>query len=236
MNPRLSARVRRFLPIVVATLSTIAAVTLAIGPAPRGPYDRSLAVLTATLVAVIWYTYATYQGVFGRKGTHLDLAMEYEPSSAALRPIIRNLSDNRVRIRIRLTAYWDALTQVPFDEFYSGGEEVPLEPHSGIGGWLEIGAQNAKVLIVRMQVEWWDDAGQEGTTEPRYWLIELDRARISAVIGAANIATIFGDAEHGLEGRGRGKGAKVDALKDPTSHPPAALRGTVGGQSGPESQ
>lgn len=50
---------------------------------------------------MIWYTYFTYRGVFGRKRTHLDLAMEYGPSSGHLRPIIRNLSNNRVRVRIR---------------------------------------------------------------------------------------------------------------------------------------
>jgi len=230
-SPRRRARFRKYLPLALSTVASVVAIALAIGLPPRGPYNPSTAVLTATLITVIWYTCFTYLGVFGRKRTHLDLAMEYEPSSSPLRPIIRNLSDNRVRVRIRLTAYWDALLPVPFDDFYSGREEVPLEPHSGIGGWLEIGNPNAKVLLVRMQLEWWDDAGRQGTTEPRYWQIELDRARISAVIGAANIATIFGDAERGL-----GKGAEVDTRMNTAPREPAAPRGTVGGQSGPDGQ
>src|SRR5207247_143645 len=116
-------------------------------------------------------------------------------------------------VRIRLEAYWDALVPVPFDEFYRGGEDVPLEPHGGIGGWLEIGKPDARVLVVRMQLEWWDDAGREARTEPRYWLVEIDRARISAVIGATNIARIFGDAERHI-----GTGAQVDVL---SGTPPA---------------
>lgn len=217
--PLLKARVRRFLPLVVAGVATVAAAALAIGPAPHGPYDRSVAVLTATLVAVIWYSYFTFLGVFRRRPTHIDLAMEYEATSGALRPIIRNLSDNRVRARIRLSAYWDALAPVPFDAFYSGNEEVTLEPNGGIGGWIEIGKQDAKVLVVKMQVDWWDDAGREGSTEPRYWHIELDRARISAVIGSSNIARIFGDAERHV-----GQGAQVDTLP---STPPASGDGTA---------
>ncbi len=216
---RARAKVRRFLPFALASLATIAAVSLAIGPSPRGPYDRGVAVLTATLVAVIWYTCFTFLGVFGRKPTHLDLALEYAQPPGALRPIIRNLSDNRVRVRIQLSAYWDALLPVPFDDFYSGREEVPLEPHSGIGGWIEMGRPDAKVLLVKMQLEWWDDAGRSGTTEPRYWLVEIDKLRISAVIGAAHIARIFGDAEQRLKA-----GVQVDTVGDTTSGDDSATK------------
>jgi hypothetical protein len=205
---RTYAKRRRFAPLALAIIATAAAIALAVGPSPRGPYDRSLAVLTATLVAVIWYTYFAFLGVFRRKPTHLDLALEYEPQSKALRPLVRNLGDNRVRLRIELGAFWDALVAIPFDDFYEGREDVPLEPHSGIGGWIELGAPQGPMLVVRMRVSWWDDAGYEGATEPRHWLIEIDQGRISAVIGSKNIATLFGDAERGL-----GTGATVQPTK-----------------------
>ena len=50
-------------PVIVASLSSLAAIFLATVPNWGGPYDATVAVLTATLVAVIWYTCFTYQSV-----------------------------------------------------------------------------------------------------------------------------------------------------------------------------
>ena len=46
-----------------ALLSSLAAIGLAIGPNFRETYDPNLAVLTLTVVSIIWYTYFTYCGI-----------------------------------------------------------------------------------------------------------------------------------------------------------------------------
>ncbi len=40
--------------------ASAAAIFLAVGPNWGGPYDANLAVLTATLTAIIWYTFFSY--------------------------------------------------------------------------------------------------------------------------------------------------------------------------------
>lgn len=50
-------------PVMLAWLASSASLFLAIVPNWGGPYDVTVAVLTATLLAVIWYTFYTYQSV-----------------------------------------------------------------------------------------------------------------------------------------------------------------------------
>ena len=68
---------RSRIPVAIAVLSSAAALILALLPARHEPhrYDAGLAVLTATLVAIIWYTFFTF-GILKKaedEGTHRDL-------------------------------------------------------------------------------------------------------------------------------------------------------------------
>jgi len=62
--------------LVVAVAATIAALLLAIGPNWRGRYDPNLALLAATLIAVVWYTFFNYCALhrdeLGRLGCRLQ--------------------------------------------------------------------------------------------------------------------------------------------------------------------
>jgi hypothetical protein len=61
--PAVSRRLRWSKPLIVASLASLTALFLSVVPNWGGPYDVNVAILTATLLAVIWYTYFTYQSV-----------------------------------------------------------------------------------------------------------------------------------------------------------------------------
>jgi hypothetical protein len=127
MNIRYFAR--RVLPLVVAVGSSLLAVGLAVWPNRHGRYDASLAVLTATLIAIVWYTYLTYLMATREEPTYLALSLEYIHSHRALRPIISNPTTREVTVRIAFDV-WVNKQWVDFGPVYQEwhlGEETEWE-------------------------------------------------------------------------------------------------------------
>src|SRR6266849_8541248 len=94
---------RRWLPLIVSALFTVASIFLAIGGG--GEYDATLAVLTATLIALVWTGFFTYLSVTREDPTYVTLAMEYDPDWAALRPLINNPTPRLLTVRITLDVW-----------------------------------------------------------------------------------------------------------------------------------
>lgn len=190
----------------IAWVATVVALAVSVLPGIGRRLDQVLAILTLTLIAVIWYTYFTYRVVTKDEPTIVQLALEFDPERLAVRPIVMNKSPRALSVALDLSARWDDGTRVDFnDPFYEGKDSFPLGPHEGIGGWMPVQrlhgfADDRKELRARMLARWTDDLDEKGQTNPRYWIIEITRdaydrptGRISAVIASANIKNFFSE-------------------------------------------
>jgi len=79
--------------MILAALASIASVLLAIAPSlfsAHASYSPQLAVLTATLIAVIWYTYFTFLAVHREEGGLVVYDLHYDPSDNSIDLKLKN--------------------------------------------------------------------------------------------------------------------------------------------------
>ena len=197
---------KRFRPAwFFALLCSLVAIGLAIVPNFTGSYDPNLAVLTLTVVAVIWYTYFTYCGLHRESPTILHLQVEgaIHPSSAQLKPIIANRSPRTVAATLHLTVSVDA-DEVPLGAIYRGETQLDISPYETFTGSVPVSDEIMKsqqnsmgeVLFTReairvvFRVDWTDDLQEKGTVGPKYWHAS-GVGPLDPVVAQENIERIF---------------------------------------------
>ena len=200
---------RRFRPaFVVACLLSLASVGLAIGPGPRGPYDRELAVLTATLLGIIWYTYFSYRALHRAPETVLltDLRSHLDGSGVTLTPVLENRSPRTVVARIRLQVWVDG-EEIASRAYFDGGELAPLQPFQSVEEHFRPTQDQLKVtrsatgeywscwtrLQVVMSVAWRDDLQEAGVLDLQYWHATGPSKTLVRVSDSEGRAQLFGD-------------------------------------------
>ena len=167
-----------------------------------GSYDPNLAVLTLTVVAVIWYTYFTYCGVHREPPTILEHQVTgvFSPGSAQLNPIIANRSPRTVVATLHLTVRIDD-DKVPVGAIYRGETQLTLSPFEVFKGSVSVSDQIMKpqknmmgemfstrdALRVVFQVDWVDDLKEKGTVGPKYWHATTGEPEVLPVIAQENI-------------------------------------------------
>jgi hypothetical protein len=195
----------------LAWLFSILAVVLAIGPNIRGSYDPNLAVLTLTLIAVIWYTYFAYQSVnpYVRTVIRTELTGEASPTAIKLYPLVHNDSPNHVSVRCELDIWIDDAL-VAQDDFYSGNVDQPIPPREFFRGATEFkspplpeprkderGIWPAYAQCrVRLIVFWTDQYGESDIAHVRHYRADMqgDR-RFAEVVTEPEITRWFGALE-----------------------------------------
>ncbi len=189
-----------------ALFSSLVAVGLAIGPNFPGSYDPILAVLTVTVVAVIWYTYFAYCSVHREPSTVLQLQVQgvMYAESVQLNPIITNLSPRTVAAKLQLTVTVDD-DEVPLGAIYRGTTQLPLSPYEVFKGAVSVSPYimkprqdsrgsmhfTRKAIRVVFRVDWTDDLKKKGTVGPKHWHATHEERKLYAVVAQENIERIF---------------------------------------------
>lgn len=199
---------RRFKrPKLIAIAASAAAVAFAIGPNWDGEYAPDIAVLTLTLIAIVWYTYYSYLAVHrevpGRVGVDISMRDRFRVLSIK----VANPSPRFLQARLHLDLWVDG-APISTGETWQGapGHEVELDPGEELpatidlsntetfepdneGGGTYTGATECRL---RFRATWVDDLGDEGATSWKYWKGNLVNHIIRRVLTTAEVSALFG--------------------------------------------
>ena len=211
--PQLQLPPRRHRPALFLTwFFTVTSIVLAVGPNIRGHYDPQLAVYTATLIAVIWYTYFSYRSVnpYVRTIIRTTMTGQAHMDDVFLSPRISNESPNHVEARIIVEAWLDA-RQFMLDSFYSGAVPHSIEPHSTFTGAFTLSGPSFpastkppaphndpvpsyKHVRLRLTVFWHDQYDETGRAPPRHLLGQpAGNNVLQDIVTTPEISRWFGD-------------------------------------------
>ena len=182
---------------------TVVSLLLAILPGLLGPatYNPGLAVLTATLVTLVWYTFFTYLAATRQEPSFLGIRLERD--GLELEPRVENPTRRSLSAEIFLRV-WVGSQEKPQSAFYCGAEPLFLGPEGEFKGCVQgrdflhftqgaAGGEtaNESELKVMLRVRWKDDLGETGDTGPRYYRVPVYGPDVIAVVAETNIARFF---------------------------------------------
>lgn len=188
---------------------TMLALGLAIVPNIGGAYNPMLAILTLTLIAIVWYTYFTYCAVNREESTIIQISLfevKGDASSTAIRPRVKNLTKRTVQIRPELEIWIDK-QPLPQSDFFSGNVPSFLVPYDEWIGNVPIDKEvmrpkrdefggilaTRKTILIRFSLHWTDDLKEEGSTGQKHWEWDVLRQRLIYVVDPARITELFKD-------------------------------------------
>jgi hypothetical protein len=205
----LRTRSKRFrVPLAVAWTASVGSVAAAVGPNLGGQYSPSTAVLTLTLIAVVWYTYFTYREVHREEPGRIDVTMELSEHKAyALLVTIGNPTARVLSARLFMDL-WVEDEPVATGDTWRGSRDqaVRLDPGEAIPARVDLSASvtierdefggtiitRGISVKIRFKAEWTDEFGDEGSTGIKYWQGQLMERTIRRIFTAAEIDTVFG--------------------------------------------
>lgn len=178
---------------------TTLSVGLAIGPAFVGEsrYDPALAVLTVTLIALIWYTFFSFVAAFGEPAS-IVLA-ELRRAGHNVEPVLRNASRRNVWASLFLRVWVDG-EERHRQRFFRGRprflgaeerlvESVPVIDEDDINRTPARHEPRFNEILVMMRVIWVDDNEDLGDTGPRYY--RLPHSRIHQLLVDEDVRGAF---------------------------------------------
>jgi hypothetical protein len=182
-------------PFLIAWLATITSVLLAIGPNYSGRYDPTVAVLTATLVSLVWYTYFTFQLVNRRPPIRLSVDLSMDPSVGGLilRPIVSNPNETPLHIEMTVEV-WIGGVELTLDEFFRGRDRVLLMPGDNVSPAIPVEGEKlggSDSILVRMHAWWHDDHGNSAPPTVKHWCLSASRQTLIPVLGERAIGLVF---------------------------------------------
>lgn len=202
--------------MITAILATIASLVLAVLPALQGPvrYDPSLAVLTATLIALVWYTFFAYVAAAKLEPSYVRVGLDRD--GYELEPRIENPTRRSLRARIWMKVWAGGVPQEQ-SAFYSGADERFFGPEARLKGSVQA-KEYFKVtrddfgeevpglpeIFVMLRVKWTDDSDESGDTGPRYYRVPA-RGDVIAVVAKENIERLFPPCAGEIAGSGVGR-------------------------------
>jgi len=193
--PKIPVRFRK--AFGVACVATVASVILAWGGG--GDYNSTVAVLTATLIAVIWYTYWSYVAANREEASYLLLNLDAQPIELTLIRRVRNPTRRTVTARVFLELWADG-RPLDIGPLYRGEEPIAMGPGEEWHGWLELakrdqmGASIPRVVSARLHSAWTDDLRERGDSRPKHWTLDFTRGTsiVVARLGESEISQHFG--------------------------------------------
>lgn len=170
----------------LAVAATVAAVGLAGGGTFRGRYDPNLAVLTATLVAVIWYTFFSYCAIHRTEASRLNWALQRSPGKRMVEVYVENVTaGRRISLRCRLLGWRDHApmtlhSTLTGDDWFTlkPGEpfvrNFPVPDAKGTAPWgPKVQLCEPAEAIMRLDIAWRDDLGDAGSLGPEYYALDV---------------------------------------------------------------
>jgi len=198
---RVPKRFRR--PLGVAWAATGVAIALAVGPFIGGDYDATLAVLTATLITVVWYTYFTYRAVHREPETFLLTGLTTAPAKGFfLLPMVSNPMPRPVSVRVHLEVWVDG-QPLDLGPFYRGEEPQVLDAQQDFQGSLDLRDRlkhhvdngnfrwDTREMCARMQVRWADTYGETGSSLPLHLWWQTPDSSPTVLVAPSDIAAHF---------------------------------------------
>jgi hypothetical protein len=174
----------------VSVGSSIACFLLATAHNIRGGYDPTLAVLTATLIAIVWYTFFTYCAIHREESSRLKVSLDRLESDRQrfLALTIANSTAERViNFRIRLEVIRNG-AKLEAHPVFSMAEEFTLHPGHSYEGVQEISPALAvegskfgpgvqlgepERFYSRLTIAWSDDLGEVGVIGPQHYSFDV---------------------------------------------------------------
>jgi membrane protein implicated in regulation of membrane protease activity len=169
-------------------VASIIGVVLAVAPNWGGSYDPGLAILTATYIAIVWYTYVTYRAVHRDEITRLTISAVRGSTTRNVLLVVTNPTTER-RITVRIFGeLWRRGARQPLgmNAETLGGEPLVLSPGREFAYLIEIdpaigvrGSPNGPAVdlgepefaLLRVEIDWEDDLGAAGHLGPDTWSI-----------------------------------------------------------------
>jgi hypothetical protein len=161
--------------LLIAAIASVVALLLAIAPILTSSaisYDPQLAVVTATLVAVIWYTYFTFLAVHREEAGRVVYELKFTPSDMSIDLELENPTRRTVVARANTRVQLDG-TEVPNLPAEFSGSPIRLTPlrsptfHVDLPKLItirEAPAQPLRFSRIRAEItiDWKDDLGGSG--------------------------------------------------------------------------
>lgn len=195
--------------LAISWAATLASVVIVVISGLRRGYDAQLSILTATLVAIIWYTYFTYRAVNRTEAAQLLLTYEGQRPERKLHFRVRNPAFSRsvrVTLRMRLLRQGQAvdvptvLSAAPGTEVYlrpqeSFDVEVPIAdaaapPGATYGPKVQLG--EPAEFCVLFEASWIDDLGDTGIVGPIPWAFNVLSLKATPLVQLAQVDALFG--------------------------------------------
>ena len=182
---------RRFWPALYLSLAaSVLSLVLAIVPDFSGVYDPTLAILTVTLIAVIWYTFLSFCAVFRVEESSLEYRVQQAKVDHTIEAYICNQSRTReIRFVWRLLIVRNGVIVSTGGTLAGDGSRplrlrpgevrsepvrlAKLQPVPGAAYGSAIRAGEPEDAIARLDIAWRDDLGELGDLRPEYWFIDL---------------------------------------------------------------
>ena len=192
----------------IACLGTIAAVAMAVLPAFRGArYAPDLAILTTTLIAVIWYTYFTYQAVNQVEPGRLRFSLRADVERRQLHIRLENPTRTTVTARINQRVWADDGIAADATDVYDGSDQsevtvgaseklVVTQPFPIFVTARTANSSNMTLgseLFVAIWLTWEDAHGLSGTSHVRFWhIVTHPKPKTIRVVTRGGVQRHFG--------------------------------------------
>lgn len=179
---------------VLGATTTLVLVVLVWTLSSCGPQEGMLIVLSLTLIAVIWYTYFTYQLAVKKEPAGVAATIHYEPQSREVYVIAHNPTNRYLGARLWIEAeVYGQMADLGDD--YSGKTIWHLTPRFEIRGHFaldkplsQFGKNFAKMMAeatpenrtrqlrLSLRATWEDEEGQKGSyPAPHRWYFDFPR-------------------------------------------------------------
>lgn len=188
---------KRFRPaFYIAWASSCASVLLAAAPALWGQtkYDPTLAVLTATLIALVWYTYFTFKAVNNEPPTMLDFGFSYQRHPATFSLSIQNQRHHHVACVVAFSVYsTNGDWQLPPPYTGQQADQFVLKPGEAFHGSLPVETllnslpPNSRTVLVTARATWNDETGDDGIGGPKSWVVDLENQTVQRLYAESEV-------------------------------------------------
>lgn len=190
----------------VALLASLLAVGLATVPVillwEDHEYSPQVGVTTATLIAIVWYTFFTYWAANRRDPGYAIVDLERDRER--LIPQVHNPTRRTLTVRLVMRVWVDE-HEVPQGSFYRGEDQFVLPPQETFKGsislWDEISIGLDEIgqpvieqgwIRVKLIAQWVDDLEERGKADPRYFRAPFDaETEVVSVVSDENIEHWF---------------------------------------------
>lgn len=181
---------------------------MAIGPYWNGPYDPALAVLTGTLIAIIWYVYLTFMVVTHEEPSRAIVQVGSDQGPRELNFMVHNISHERsLTVRLSIRIFRDGeLLEIPEELRGEAGNQVEVLPRtqwerkikvapaksvesSRLGPAVQMG--EPEEFLIEYGAAWVDDLNNRATAGPYNYVVQTLSLEIKQLPTSTEVAARF---------------------------------------------